>query len=1251
MSKNKDTVKEYLGIVIDYSRDSLLPEQGIAMLTGKGFYKKEWEESPQETFARGATCYSFGDYEFAQRIYDYVSKNWFAFASPVQSNAVEINWPTFTEEQFEEAGDWLEENVTPEGMPISCFLSMIHDSKAGLLKASDEAKQLSMMGGGVGVWAANRSPDERSTGVMAHARDYDAMTLAYRQTACYTPDTRILTESGWKKFCEVVGDEKVAVVEDDGSINFELPLEWVNREYAGKLYTFRNENRGLKVSVTSNHKMVVERKRKGVWSGSFDLVQADNLKFHNEARFVTSGRFVGEANISPESQFLVALAADGYLSNSGNGWGVDFHLSKQRKIDRLEEILRKCGYEYTVTTGGSSTKFYVKVAQPQKGLEHLAPRTKSECLGIIEELAYWDGSFDNRLSDGTFTFSSKKKEEIDKVTEWCVLAGRGSRVYAPGKDGVWRIRITNRSAINLENVSAVVEDYNGPVSCCVVRTGKIVVEAGNVPLICGNTRRGSMAMYLDVDHPEIMSFLQMRNPIGGDSNKKCFNLNHGINITDKFMLAWIKGEQYELVDPKHGPTGRFLDAREVWEEILELRKETGEPYLLFKDTVNRNIPDWITKPTYRVSQSNLCVAPETLILTKNGYETISDLEDEVVHVWNGKEWSQTTVRKTGENQKLLTVKTNSGFELTCTPYHKFYVSVRDSSGRNLIIEKRTNELKPGDRLIKSDFPLIEGEEALENAYANGFYSGDGCLTRRGKRIYLYGEKRKLKAKFGDIFKSWTVQEDFDREYGESVYLKDKFFVPNCGYDVESRVNWFAGLCDSDGTVARNGKIQSIQVGNINKEFLLETQMMLQTLGISSKVTKSAEAGKRLLPLNDGSGELGYFDCKEAYRLLIGQTGINQLQALGFKPERLILTDYKPNRECSHFVKVTEVVDEGRHDDTYCFTEPKRHMGVFNGILTGQCSEITLMTSLKRTAVCCLSSLNLEKYDEWKDTNIVADLVRLLDNVLEYFIRLAPAELDRAIHSASKERAIGIGTLGWHSYLQSKMIPFEGGGYNSAIHYTNKVYGDLKAKGVAESKRLALLRGEAPDCAGSGMRNSHLMAVAPNASSSSIVGASPSIEPWSGNAFNAEGRAGSFLIKNKYLKALLESYGKDTSEVWSSIVTNDGSVQHLDFLSEHEKAVFKTAYEINPMWIIEQAAERQKYICQSQSVNLFLPADVTAQELSDIHFMAWLKGLKSLYYCRGKSAVKANIGTGADRPLNAVPVRAKIEYEGCLSCEG
>ena len=618
MKHSEESVRDYLGIVIDYSRDKSLPEQGKALLTRDGFYKLSHERSPQETFARAATSYSFGDYDFAQRIYDYASKGWFTFASPVLSNSVEVNWPTCTEMEFEQAADWLEENVTPDGLPISCFLSLIPDSKEGLVSTRAETAWLSMMGGGIGIYPSNRSPDEKSTGVMAHLRGYDSDALAYKQTT---------------------------------------------------------------------------------------------------------------------------------------------------------------------------------------------------------------------------------------------------------------------------------------------------------------SRRGSIADYMDVTHPEIMQFLQMRNPVGGDPNQKCFNLNNAVNIPDSFMEAVIRGESYELIDPKHGPTNSYLDAREVWDAILETRYETGEPYIMLIDNVNRQIPDWIHNPLYHVRQSNLC------------------------------------------------------------------------------------------------------------------------------------------------------------------------------------------------------------------------------------------------------------------------------------------------------------------------------------------SEITLMTNERRTAVCCLSSLNLEKYDEWKDSNIVQDLVRMLDNVLEYFIRLAPKHLQRAVYSASKERSIGIGTLGWHSYLQSKDIAFESEGFNSAMHHTEFLFKKIKERAVEESMRLGEIRGEAPDTAGSGMRNAHLLSVAPNASSSSIVNTSPSIEPWNSNAFNAQGRAGSFLIKNKYLEGVFDKHGINNADTWKSVILNEGSVQHIEELTEHERNVFKTANEIAPEWIVEQAAARQKYICQSQSLNIFVDTDMTAQRMSDIHIMGWLKGVKTFYYCRSKPATRAKVGDGGKKPLNSVQPNLLPEETECRSCEG
>lgn len=594
---------EYCGVKIDLGRDSLLGEQALRYLTTEGFYKKPNETTPQETLARGQACYSFGDLELAQRIYDQASKQWFTFASPVLSNALPIEWEAYDKSEFQDAQEWLRNNVTPEGMPISCFLNQIHDSKEGLTVNSQETKELSMAGGGVGTYMGNRSPDSKSTGVMAHAKEYDAVTLAYKQA---------------------------------------------------------------------------------------------------------------------------------------------------------------------------------------------------------------------------------------------------------------------------------------------------------------ESRRGSIALYMDIDHPEIISFLGMRDPTGGDMNKKCFNLNHGLNITDKFMRAVISGSEYPLIDPKHGNTGQTLNAREVWEKILETRKETGEPYLLFVDTVNANIPKWVTKPTYNVKQSNLC------------------------------------------------------------------------------------------------------------------------------------------------------------------------------------------------------------------------------------------------------------------------------------------------------------------------------------------SEITLFTSPKRSAVCCLSSLNLEKYEEWKDTTLVQDLVRFLDNVLEYFIQLAPPSISRAIHSAKKERAIGLGTLGFFSFLQSKMIAPES---DEARQINIEVFENIKVKAIEESLQLGEERGEAMDCMGTGMRNSHLMAIAPNASSSAMAGTSPSIEPWKANVFLSEGRAGSILIKNKFLEQYLESVGKNNKKTWDSVLNHDGSIQHLDFIPQEIKDVFKTANELNQMKLVNLVQDRTPFICQSQSFNVFVNNGMSADEISDIHMMGWAKGVKSFYYCRSDGTMKADIGSGKEKPLNAITTPA------------
>lgn len=312
-----------------------------------------------------------------------------------------------------------------------------------------------------------------------------------------------------------------------------------------------------------------------------------------------------------------------------------------------------------------------------------------------------------------------------------------------------------------------------------------------------------------------------------------------------------------------------------------------------------------------------------------------------------------------------------------------------------------------------------------------------------------------------------------------------------------------------------------------------------------------------------------------------------------------------------------------------------------------CSEITLATDKDRTAVCCLSSVNLEEYDEWSnDEKFIPDLVRMLDNVLTHFISNAPTELERARYSAERERSIGLGAMGFHAYLQRHNISFE-----SAIAKSRNmaIFKHIKLAAVKASKQLAVERGEAPDAAGTGMRNCHLMAIAPNASSSIICGnTSPSIEPYRANAYTQKTKSGSSLMKNEYLEHILQDLDQDTDDVWKSIVTKGGSVQHLEFLDEWTKDVFKTAVEIDQRWVIDMAADRQKEICQSQSLNVFFPGDVSKQELHTVHMMAWKKKVKTLYYLRSEALKRAE--TISDEVLRQ-NMFDSIDENACLACEG
>jgi len=349
---------------------------------------------------------------------------------------------------------------------------------------------------------------------------------------------------------------------------------------------------------------------------------------------------------------------------------------------------------------------------------------------------------------------------------------------------------------------------------------------------------------------------------------------------------------------------------------------------------------------------------------------------------------------------------------------------------------------------------------------------------------------------------------------------------------------------------------------------------------------------------------------------------------------------------------------------YDITVKKNNNFYANDVVVHNCSEIVLPVNDERTAVCCLSSLNVEHFDSWKDTTIVEDFVTFLDNVLQWFIDNAPDGLEKAVFSASHSRDLGLGMMGWHYYLMKKKIPFESGGFNSACSWSSIITKHIKDRATKQSRVLAELRGEPEDLIGSGMRNAHILSIAPNANSSIICNTSASIEPIKANIYSHRIRTGTHIIKNQYLDDLLKAkcvYFDETPDwvekQWKRIMNDNGSIANIDYFTDDEKKLFRTANEIDMMYVIEQARIRQEYICQAQSLNLYFNEGVSRKYVNEVHMYAFSSHgsgvpLKTLYYCRASKSAKVENVSGKVVRNNLDSYSEQDEskkYEECIAC--
>ena len=715
----------------------------------------------------------------------------------------------------------------------------------------------------------------------------------------------------------------------------------------------------------------------------------------------------------------------------------------------------------------------------------------------------------------------------------------------------------------------------------------------------GSSRRGSCGLYLDILHPD---FDELADQILAEDQ----GWNVGWNLTKDYLSLFYK-DRYEA------------DRR--WTKMLKTKLVKGKGYLHFLDKVNAVRPKMYEDRGYFVKHSNLCVAGSTKILTRdNGYVPIETLEGTTTTIWDGKEYVDIPIFKTSEGQSVLTVTLDNTTKIIATPYHRWYV--KDGYKPKPII-KETKDLLPGDRLIKFDLePIPHGTKELELAYVNGFHTGDGTMAKSNPRLDLHDNKQLLASRFTGYFSDTYTKEGrvLRLNYHKDV-LKPKFFIPDNNYSVASRVKWLEGYFDADGTLTNNNGTESIQVACVELNFLQNLMLMLQELGIHSTISKVHDGEYRKMPANDGTEALKEFWCKPIYRLLVAGSELNSLLDLGYEAGRVQPTRRKYQREARQFTKVVNVVDEGEVIPTYCGTNPVNETLMLNGVQTLNCSEISLFNDEEHSFTCVLSSVNVAKYDEWKDTPLIHIATVFLDTVIDDMLEKAKSEIgfEKVIKFTENTRAIGLGVLGLSTYYQQKMWPF---GSMESILFNQMFFKDMDNKTLETSKLLANYRGCPEYMKPYGERFSHRIALPPTMSTAEILGGpSQGVEPVFANVYEAQTAGGIVYRINPTLLKLMKERNVYSKETMKHIAENQGSIFAEDWLTDDEKEVFRTAFELNQETILLMASHRQKAIDttrggQGQSLNLYFKEETPEKEISHLHMKAFLDDhIKSLYYVR------------------------------------
>jgi len=1233
--------------VFDYFGFKTLEHSYLMRINGKVV------ERPQHMWMRVSLGIHGTDIHNALQTYDLMSQKYFTHATPTLFNS-----------------------GTPRPQMSSCFLiAMENDSIDGIYNTLKDCALISKWAGGIGLHIHNvRATNSHIRGTNGTSNGIVPMLKVFNNTAkyvdqCLDPETIVYTKRGPIKINNIIiGDE---VVTDDGNFyTIRKVLDYP--EYKGDIYELDVKHSLYPLKVTDMHPLWVVKNDKFVQT-NFNYIISDLerklvVPDFVEAKNVKENDFVGfpipkwEQDIAcfteEDCRMYGILIGDGNLSATKKLCYVSLNSeTKKDTIEFVEAYLLMLGIHITysenhknirlVFSRNNMFKFTYEMLYDENKEKKILPNMLhlpvNKTLNIIKGILETDANISNLqialemtsaniiesvrymllrlgiLSSGHLrnrcgqthvtvhgsTITHKKPTMvllIPKTEIICNLFPNKGLKVAKGfkffeyNGYLFSIVKSNKKTENYEGRVIDIEVDNENHHNFVTHSG--LVKNG------GGKRNGSFAIYLEPWHADIEKFLEMRKN-HGDEELKARDLFYALWIPDLFMnriksdgtwtlmcpdecpgLSDVYGDEFEQLYTSYETAGKgrvTVKARDLWFKVLDAQMETGTPYLCYKDSVNRKSNQ---KNIGIIKSSNLCVAPETLILTDKGHIQIDSLENQKVNVWNGEEYSEVEVKKTGENQPLIEVHTDDGSVLTCTPYHKFYIQT--SFEKSQIIQTEAQNLKEDDQIIKCAYPIIDGPNQMSYSYI----CGGGTAG-----------------------------------------------MPANDNTLKNKLEWFSGYCDACGTIEKN---QHLQVSSTNKDFLLKVKLMLQTCGINPDFKENENE-----------------NANETKELLITSIDLRILVNAGFSPNRLIInTENIIQRSASKFTKIKKIVNNNRIDNTFCFAEPKRHMGIFNGILTGQCAEIAEVSTPEETAVCNLASIGLPTFIE-KDTSDNAffnyerlrEVSRVITDNLNKVIDVNYYPTDKTRVSNIRHRPIGIGIQGLADVFMLLDIPFYS---DEAREVNRRIFETIYYGALEKSAELALYHGPYETYAGSpasqgilqfdmwntspsdkldwiglkakiatsGLRNSLLVAPMPTASTSQILGFNECFEPFTSNIYSRRTLAGEFVLTNKYLMRELIELGLWNTELKNNIIANQGSVQHIDNIPEKLKLKYKTVWEIPMRHIIDMAAERGAFVCQSQSLNLW-QEDPNYNSLTSMHFYAWSKGLKTgMYYLRRRGKHRA-----------------------------